>query len=250
VFVSAYVSEYRDQVPQRGGIEIREKPLSLADLRSAVLDRLGPMTENEAPFHVTDYIQLACMGGRSVILSLRSGGRLVGEIVINGGNVWSARDGHGQGEDAFRRLVLRGGLMVSVQGTGDASLYPRNIEGSGQHVLLEAARLQDEGVLVADQAELDDSDFLDDDAGILIGVPSGDRPPPRRSGRYRIDTPSVDFAGAPRRVATPWPTPSRHAVRRPPAQPLERPFSPAVSYEGATPGRLDAILDRAVELML
>jgi CheY-like chemotaxis protein len=296
VFVSAYVGEYSDQLPQFGGIEVHEKPLSLADLRSTVLDRLGPVVQNEAPFHVTDYIQLACMGGRSVLLSLQSGGRLVGEIIISSGHLWSARDGKGEGEEAFRRLVFRAGLAVVVRAIGDAGVYPRNLEGSGQHVLLEAARLQDEGVALEATSPEEDC-FLDDDGAEVFAAPVGDRPPPKRSGRYRIDTPADELSAAVRRrpqitprpgsfTSATAPTPASGVsarrmgatgagegggsaagsdgagadassaaarVSRPsPSQPHEMRFTPPTIREtGSAPeDRVDADLDRAVELML
>lgn len=145
VFVSAFVGQYRGQLPRRGGIDVFEKPVSLERLRRLVSERLQDDSEvQSSPFGVIDYIQLAGMGHRSILIEVR--GRVVGrgEIVIRSGDVWSARDERGEGVEAFRRLAFLSDAMVTCRALEHADGGPRTIVGSCEAVLLEAARLKDE----------------------------------------------------------------------------------------------------------
>lgn len=147
VFVSAFLREYQGQLPDRPNIDVYEKPVSLSRLRSLVQARLF---ENDvpaaSPFNVADYIQLAAMGRRSVLLEVRSEGRLLGSILIRGGEVWSAYDGKGDGLDAFRRLAFARDVVVNCRTPTEPS-GSRSIHGSAEGVLLEAAQARDEGRL-------------------------------------------------------------------------------------------------------
>jgi CheY-like chemotaxis protein len=187
VFISAYVSEFSGKLPRRKDIVVREKPISLSDLRELVLERLDPADANEAPFHLTDYIQLACMSQRSAVLSLRRDGRLLGEIVVKNGDVWAAVDGRGDGEEAFRRLLFKTRTAVTVGALAEGTPISRNIHGSSQHVMMEAARLHDEGA----GGDAEEDVFLDEGPEPLLGGPDprrGDRFS-RFSGRFKIDEP-------------------------------------------------------------
>jgi CheY-like chemotaxis protein len=253
VFISAYVNEFSGRLPRRKDIVVREKPISLSDLRELVLQRLEPDQGSETPFHVTDYIQLACMSQRSAILSLRRDGRLAGEIVVKNGDVYAARDGKGAGEEAFRRLLFKTRLTVTVGALAEASLVPRNIEGSSQHIMMEAARLHDEAAVV----DVDDDVFLDEDSEPLVGNPERpirrDDRNSRFSGRFRIDEPQIETPlGVFHKPEEPF---ARHVPSR---KVLERKFPsqselPAARVSGSVPpapARFDAILDVAVELFL
>jgi CheY-like chemotaxis protein len=259
VFISAYVSEFSGKLPRRKDIVVREKPISLSDLRELVLERLDPADANEAPFHLTDYIQLACMSQRSAVLSLRRDGRLLGEIVVKNGDVWAAVDGKGDGEEAFRRLLFKTRTAVTVGALPEGTPISRNIQGSSQHVMMEAARLHDEGA----GADSDEDVFLDEDPEPLLGAPDPRRADrfSRFSGRFKIDeqrpTPPMGVFIKPRereaRSAT-----SRSGVER---KLPSRPELPAIRPEAVTrpdvlgtergaPARFDAVLDNAVELFL
>jgi CheY-like chemotaxis protein len=152
VFVSAYVGKFRGQVPVRPGIDVHEKPVSMERLRALVESHLGA-TASEAetsPFSVADYVQLAAMGRRSVQLEVTRGAASHGTIVIRSGEVWTARDARGLGLDAFRRLAFARDVTIACHAlSGDAG--PRTIHGSAEGVLLEAARLVDEGKVPVDE---------------------------------------------------------------------------------------------------
>ncbi|MBI4821238.1 MAG: response regulator [Deltaproteobacteria bacterium] len=145
VFVSAYLSSYGHQVPSVPGVDVLEKPLSLADLREIVTQRTRPANKDETgPFGVTDYVQLACMGRRSVTIEvIGADDRELGRIVIEHGVLWSARDVEGHGEAAFRRLVFETNGRPVVHSL-NAEAGPRTILASWEHVLLESARVVDE----------------------------------------------------------------------------------------------------------
>ncbi len=101
----------------------------------------GGNVDRTGPFTAADYVQLAAWGGRSVVL--RIGGAHPGEIVIRSGLPWWAGDDQGEGIDAFYRLIQAGGLEsddpVSCRILGGES-RPRNVQGSAEALLLEAAQ--------------------------------------------------------------------------------------------------------------
>lgn len=142
MFVSAYTRRYAGKVPIRSNVSMHEKPVPLDVLRAEVVARLG-VAEPEEPFSATDYIQLACMGNRSVEVDLVRGAAVVGTITVRGGELWSARDRKGKGTDALRRLLHDPNLRPRCAGV--RTLSPaRDIEGPWQGALLEAARVHDE----------------------------------------------------------------------------------------------------------
>lgn len=143
MFVSAYTRRYAGRVPIRTNVSMHEKPVPLDVLRAEVVARLGVAAEPEAPFSATDYIQLACMGNRSVDIDLVRGAAVVGTITVRAGDLWSARDRQGNGTDALRRLLHDPELRPRCAGVRSSS-PARDIAGPWQGALLEAARVHDE----------------------------------------------------------------------------------------------------------
>lgn len=144
VFVSAYVGKFRHRMPSRGDFEVYEKPLALERLRAVVEEKLSLRVDTGmSPFGVADYVQLAAMGRHSVLIDVVSAvGR--GEILIKRGEVWSAKDRLGRGLEAFRRLAFLGTAQVTCRTLDPQKAPPRDIEGSAESVLLDAARSHDE----------------------------------------------------------------------------------------------------------
>ncbi len=145
LFVSAYLKAYRPQVPPNANVEILEKPVPLEELRARVLAKLKEPKRARAPFAVTDYVQLACMGHHVVEILVSWPPRGEGRLVIADGNIWSARDDQGTGLEAFRRFAFRTDTTVEVRGL-EGELGPRDISQPWEMVLLESARLADEAV--------------------------------------------------------------------------------------------------------
>lgn len=144
-FITAFLSSYQAEIPRRAGVNVLEKPLSLDTLRKLVSDarrasmrRAGPAD----PFSAFDYLQLAFMGHHNLLLTLHDDQGVVGCMEIIQGKPWYAEDGEGTGEEAFHRLVFHEGSVSCT--TIQAADRERNLERSGEALLLEAARRRDE----------------------------------------------------------------------------------------------------------
>ncbi|MCU0655191.1 MAG: response regulator [Polyangiaceae bacterium] len=155
VFVSAYLRAYGPQIPPNAGVDVLEKPVSLDTLREVVQQKLRSAPA-DAPFAVVDYIQLACMGHRSVRIEFR-GERFVGSICVKDGTLWTAEDQRGSGVPAFHRLAFRRDGHVDCTTLRDDP-GPRTIHEPWESLLIDAARLLDEanynGVSLDDALQL------------------------------------------------------------------------------------------------
>lgn len=140
VFVSAYVGQFKNLLPVRA--EVLEKPVSMDRLRVLVEERLKSDVEG-SPFGVADYVQLAGMSRRSVVLevALPDGW---GRVVIRSGHLIAAFDAQGSGIAAFRRLAFQPDVdVVCRQLTSDDAVVV-NVDGSCESILLDVARELDE----------------------------------------------------------------------------------------------------------
>jgi CheY-like chemotaxis protein len=144
VFVSGYLHAYRAQIPHHASIEVLEKPVPIDELRAVVARRLGDSgLKDVSPFSVPDYLQLACMGRHSVLIEVEQDGRVLGEVVVCRGDLWSAKDERGLGLDALGRLTCAEGALTRCKRLhGDPP--PRDLEGSWEFLLMEAVRYMDE----------------------------------------------------------------------------------------------------------
>ena len=183
VFVSGYVSVYRQLIPSRANIEVREKPQRIDLLRNLVTEKLGVAEGTStavaggaaAPFSAADYVQLACMGKHSVklrFLSEQDSGKELGCVLIRRGNIWSAVFGERRGESALRGLLFDPKLIVQVDAAEDEPAE-RNCEGSWEGLLLEAARVQDEQNHARSSASSDPPDSAGADEETASEVDSG-----------------------------------------------------------------------------
>lgn len=158
VFVSAYLRAYGAQIPPHAGVEVLEKPVALETLREVVQRRLR--TQVDAPFAVVDYIQLACMGHRSVRIEFR-GERFISWIVVKDGVLWAAEDHKGVGVPAFQRLAFRRDGQVDCTTLRDDP-GQRTIHEGWESLLLEAARLLDEARVSEPEVRLSLAPALED----------------------------------------------------------------------------------------
>lgn len=142
IFVSAYLKAFRSQIPRHGNFEALEKPVTLEHLRERVRAKLGA-PEEQAPFSVADYLQLACLGRHSVRISAKSSVGQEGEILVCDGEAWFARFGELVATEAFAAIAFRQDLQVSC-GRVHGERPERNLEGSVDGLLMDAARLFDE----------------------------------------------------------------------------------------------------------
>jgi CheY-like chemotaxis protein len=220
VFISAYVAKFRSRLPPTGDFEVYEKPLALDRLRAIVEDKLVGEPP-PSPFSVTDYVQLAGMGGHTVAIEVTSvAGR--GRIVVRSGQVWTAQDERGTGLEAFRRLAFLAAPAIRVRTLEGDDPGPRDIRGSAEAVLLEAARQQDE------RGRGEPPEVANP------VVPSG-RPPPRPSSRPTTTPPQI--ARRPTTIPSPPPAPRETLLS---AQPLT----------ASAKFRFEELFDRGVDALL
>lgn len=69
-------------------------------------------------FQLSEYLQIACNGMHSVKLNLTENDKLTGNITIDNGNLLNAIDEDGEGEDAFKRLLLNKNIKVEMKQLG------------------------------------------------------------------------------------------------------------------------------------
>lgn len=144
VFVSAYISDYRDRIPPDSNIMVLEKPISLKRLRHIATQQLEA-AETEYVFKLSDYLQIATMGAHTMRLECGD----MGTITMVNGALWSAADAHGAGLDAFKRLVVACEVhgkrpRLSCKKADPADLGPQNLEGSMDSLLLNAVFEEEE----------------------------------------------------------------------------------------------------------
>lgn len=143
VFISAYLKAFRSQIPPHAYVEVLEKPVGIEELRDVVQRHVAVPAQSTgagAPFGLADYMQLSSLGRHSVTIEVVGKGR----VTIFQGQVWSAVDGKGDGTAALQRLLGDTSSQVVCQALkGEPG--PRTLSGSAEEVLLEAARLMDEG---------------------------------------------------------------------------------------------------------
>jgi CheY-like chemotaxis protein len=161
IFISAYLKAYGGQIPPHANVEVREKPVALDELRKLVKQHLG-VTER-SPFSVTDYLQIAAMGSHSVEITLKLDDDTEGRIVVVSGQLWGAEDGRDVGVEAFKRLAMMQDVAIACTALR-SDPGERNIFGSLEHLLLEAAQQQDEG-------QRFEFDFIDDSASLDTSFP-------------------------------------------------------------------------------
>lgn len=139
-FVSAYTRAFLAQIPKHAGVRVLEKPVTIEQLRTLVREDLGRQSSDApSPFGVADYLQLAAMGGHSVLIEVA---HKQGRIIVVRGELWSATDPLGDGDAAFRRLCLeREGVRCSTWRDAPGI---QNVHGRWEAMLLDEARALDE----------------------------------------------------------------------------------------------------------
>lgn len=155
VFISAYLKAYGAQIPPNANVETREKPISLQELRDIVTNKTGSDADDATPFSVADYLQIACIGKHSIEITVASGDKDLGFLIVANGEIWTAVDQQGNGTKAFQRLVGKAGTTVTCKKLkrkpGD-----RTLTGNLLYLLLELAQVEDESTM-----DLDINSLLD-----------------------------------------------------------------------------------------
>lgn len=136
-WLGTHGQELPDSVPRLAA------PVATADLEVAVSRQLGRAADLGPPCALTDCLQIACYGRRSLQLEVLQGGEISGFIQIREGEPWRAVDSQGQGADALSRMLALRKIGL-VCGPLSPLREPRNLSGNVEFLLLEAARTLDE----------------------------------------------------------------------------------------------------------
>lgn len=151
-------AQNRKVCQELGAVLFLEKPTSSTAYREvfAALDALVSALPQEGfrgvmrQVGLQEVLQMECLGRKSSILEVFTS-RVRGQIFIHDGSVVHAEKGQLQGEVAlYSLLALRGGGFNLLPFVEPAQ---RSIQGQWEFLLMEAARLQDEGGLPEEIAE-------------------------------------------------------------------------------------------------
>lgn len=187
IILSAFVTpEFRAEYAPSANLRIMEKPADLDVLVRAVKE-LGPRRGFfgvALEVELFDYVQMVTLSGGDRLIEVQTPGGL-GRIWFDTGDIVHVEYGATRGETAFYQLLGNG------RGTFKESLYrtpaQRTITCSSTHLLMEAARLADEGLLGAkskpdpgqpafDAEEEASFAELDDDASASQSAAAAPRP--------------------------------------------------------------------------
>ena len=193
IVVSAHIETFRNRLRHGPHLHLLAKPAPIKELLR-IVEATQRTTLEPGPFSPLDYVQLACMGQHSVIISC-VGSEVCGEIVIEHGVLWSAHDEQGTGVQAFTRMVLSEKALIRV--TPSRSLAaPRSIEESWEGLILDAMREKDEA------------------ARIRPAKSRSEAPPPATAAPI-LSTPSTPSSpSSPSAKATPSPSPASASASR------------------------------------
>ncbi|PIE01053.1 MAG: hypothetical protein CSA81_13040 [Acidobacteria bacterium] len=138
IFITGFLDEYKGQIPHSSQVTVMGKPLSLQDLWENIKDKLY-QEEATSPFVLSDYLQLATQGKHSVKILWENHG----VVIIKNGELWSATDAKGTGEDALRRLIVRSeiyrdGGYIYCEKLSNHNLGEQNLSGRAEHIVLRA----------------------------------------------------------------------------------------------------------------
>ncbi|HRI07808.1 MAG TPA: response regulator, partial [Nannocystaceae bacterium] len=149
VVITAAVSPEARARSDGGSVRIIEKPVDL-DRLVRMISEIGPRRgffSNAIEIEFFDYVQMIAITGRdkAVMVTTREG---VGSIWFEHGDISHVQFKEWRGEQGFYKLLAVG------QGTFRETLFrappARTVMRSSTHLLMEAARLMDEGLLGAD----------------------------------------------------------------------------------------------------
>jgi DNA-binding response OmpR family regulator len=112
IVVTAFLNDEQAVCSTSERIHVLGKPVSVQTLRQLIGKTLAKRPP-ASPLSPVDCAQLACLGQHSAVIECLSPcGH--GEIVIQQGQLWSARDEQGAGVEALHRLALAKGSPVRV----------------------------------------------------------------------------------------------------------------------------------------
>ena len=145
VVVTGHYARFQTQLADSPNLDVLTKPFDADRLLELLRRRLARASEDASAsaFSVADYLQLAGMARRSVSLEVKQAGRSIGQISVVDGVPNFAADLEGTGEAAFRRLAMATRCQITCQPLV-GELPRKNLSGSLEHMLIDAARECDE----------------------------------------------------------------------------------------------------------
>lgn len=209
VIVEALSPEFRGQYEGGGSIRIVEKPVNL-DKLVAMIEACGPRKGffgNQIEVEFFDYVQMIAVSGRdkAILVNTRAG---TGYIWFEHGDIVHAQWGEHRGEQAFYKMLAVG------RGSFRETLFrpppARTIVRSSMHLLMEAARQADEGILGIGETMEDRGD-----SGAHKAAPPLPEPP---------DEPLYEPPPEPSRIEPARPEPSRIEARPAETKPTRAPM--------------------------
>ena len=132
-------------VPDAPGVTRTTHPIAEETLVVLARAQARPSTPPHVNFAPVDFLQMICMSGGSHVLVLSTDGGDAGIIEVRDGQVWTAFDALGVGEDAFARLI-RPEMRARVSGA-PGSRKERAIFKGLQELVFESLRRIDEGLV-------------------------------------------------------------------------------------------------------
>lgn len=132
-----------ERLPQTDGLARTPRPIAEETLVMMARALSVPATPPHVSFVPVDFLQMICMSGGSHVLVLSHDSCDVGVIEVRDGEVWTAFDALGIGEDAFARLV-RPEMRARVS-PATGSSKARSIFRGLHELVLESLRRIDEG---------------------------------------------------------------------------------------------------------
>ncbi len=146
VICEAISPEFRTEYEKGESVRIVEKPIDLDKLVSIVED-CGPREgffANNIEIELFDYIQMIALTGRdkAIIVNTR---KAVGRIWFEHGDISHVMYGEERGEQAFYKILAAG--QGVFRETFFRSPPTRTVMRQSMYLLMEAARLKDEGLL-------------------------------------------------------------------------------------------------------
>jgi DNA-binding response OmpR family regulator len=145
IMITAYdVVQYRDKAYRHGCLEIVQKPFDLHEMRAligAAMERRDSFTGTLDTMAPSDVVQLLCLTQRTTALRVVDG-EMMGVLHIDRGEIVHALCNDRVGEAAvYRLLSATRGKFDTLPLPKDG---PRSVHAPWQHLLLEAARIDDE----------------------------------------------------------------------------------------------------------
>ncbi|MDC0722582.1 response regulator [Nannocystis bainbridge] len=205
LIVEALSPEFRGQYEGGGSVRIVEKPIDLDKLVNAI-EACGVRKGfygNQIEVEFFDYVQMVAGSGRdkAVVLTTHAG---TGYLWIEHGDIVHAQWGEIRGEQAFYKMLSVG------RGSFRENLFRsppvRTIVRSSMHLLMEAARQADEGILGQSDETVEERE--DEKPRAAPPPPEPElTPPPRPVAEVRTSTraPMPKPATSPPRSAPPSP---------------------------------------------